>query len=101
MEWRDYRVSIPLEQGSVLRLRAGGGVIIEPFVSIPLEQGSVLRQEKISRLVRAEEVSIPLEQGSVLRLSDVSFCAAEITRLNPFGTGQCLTTRENLTVSES
>ena len=60
------RVSIPLEQGSVLRHKALS-MLYQIKVSIPLEQGSVLRQETIARMVRAEEVSIPLEQGSVLR----------------------------------
>ncbi len=38
-------------------------------------------------------VSIPLEQGSVLRLRLISIPFG-IARLNPFGTGQCLTTSE-------
>ena len=59
-------------------------------VSIPLEQGNVLRQ-KAGVAVTSYEVSIPLEQGNVLRLAlkvemKCDFC------LNPFGTGQCLTT---------
>ena len=37
------------------------------FVSIPLEQGSVLRQNSTRRLLATSLVSIPLEQGSVLR----------------------------------
>ena len=37
------------------------------YVSIPLEQGSVLRHTKIQELEQAKTVSIPLEQGSVLR----------------------------------
>ena len=38
-------------------------------------------------------VSIPLEQGNVFRQGELSFSAEEITGLNPFGTGQCLSTR--------
>ena len=37
-------------------------------------------------------VSIPLEQGSVLRLMDELAKIAAQIGLNPFGTGQCLTT---------
>ncbi len=37
-------------------------------------------------------VSIPLEQGSVLRRVDVGLVHSLISSLNPFGTGQCLTT---------
>ena len=36
-------------------------------------------------------VSIPLEQGNVLRLKTSQFVKL-LTSLNPFGTGQCLTT---------
>ena len=38
------------------------------FVSIPLEQGNVLRQAMFESLAEGETVSIPLEQGNVLRL---------------------------------
>ena len=44
-------------------------------------------------------VSIPLEQGSVLRLTCMSLIGIRINCLNPFGTGQCLTTRVLLTLS--
>ena len=37
-------------------------------VSIPLEQGSVLRPNVQDFLNEVDQVSIPLEQGSVLRL---------------------------------
>ena len=40
------------------------------FVSIPLEQGSVLRHGYQRPLSRKLDVSIPLEQGSVLRRVD-------------------------------
>ena len=40
-------------------------------------------------------VSIPLEQGSVLRLAS-KLGEGESLGLNPFGTGQCLTTQINL-----
>ena len=64
-------VSIPLEQGSVLRLRIGwrhSGLLL---VSIPLEQGSVLRQDNNIFVYPLYDVSIPLEQGSVLRLNQL------------------------------
>ena len=38
------------------------------LVSIPLEQGNVLRQKPVFHLVARKNVSIPLEQGNVLRL---------------------------------
>ncbi len=60
------------------------------MVSIPLEQGSVLRHDYKS-VRHVKEVSIPLEQGSVLR-RDQGEVESIIGGLNPFGTGQCLTT---------
>ena len=42
----EYEVSIPLEQGSVLRQYGLSIVPISVDVSIPLEQGSVLRRKK-------------------------------------------------------
>ena len=41
-------------------------------------------------------VSIPLEQGNVFRLILVLINAYGLEGLNPFGTGQCLSTKENL-----
>ena len=37
------------------------------FVSIPLEQGNVLRRSVWCAITSCSEVSIPLEQGNVLR----------------------------------
>ena len=84
-------VSIPLEQGSVFRLANVGGLGRLGEVSIPLEQGSVFRRlaEIASNL--DEGVSIPLEQGSVFRLC-ITLNGYPRSRLNPFGTGQCLPT---------
>ena len=59
-------VSIPLEQGNVVRHRLNFGYY-ETRVSIPLEQGNVLRQNGELRLISLPFVSIPLEQGNVLR----------------------------------
>ena len=63
----DNVVSIPLEQGSVLRRRTLDGLVWDYFVSIPLEQGSVLRPYRSDQMYEILKVSIPLEQGSVLR----------------------------------
>ena len=66
-------------------------------VSIPLEQGNVLRLIDWHQL-QASWVSIPLEQGNVLRRIRINLCLIEKS-LNPFGTGQCLTT-EDFTICE-
>ena len=85
------RVSIPLEQGNLLRRKRvgkyGGASSSQSLwnramsydqqssttkghfgVSIPLEQGNVLRQNHLSCVPWRSGVSIPLEQGNVLRL---------------------------------
>ena len=38
------------------------------------------------------KVSIPLEQGNVFRPAYTSLIPLRVTCLNPFGTGQCLST---------
>ena len=64
----------------------------EPLkVSIPLEQGSVFRHNELWKAWAEENVSIPLEQGSVFRQSCHHLANSSIG-LNPFGTGQCLST---------
>ena len=87
------RVSIPLEQGNVFRLKNHDEVrrinCLNPFgtgqclstycvavesswifiVSIPLEQGNVFRLVRLVDFDKLETVSIPLEQGNVFRLS--------------------------------
>ena len=60
-------------------------------VSIPLEQGNVFRQEKERRGDVLRKVSIPLEQGNVFRQPTRSQTMGAKS-LNPFGTGQCLST---------
>ena len=62
-----FCVSIPLEQGSVLRHITAFNFEASSEVSIPLEQGSVLRLQVPPNGVSVDIVSIPLEQGSVLR----------------------------------
>ena len=44
------------------------------------------------KAVLIERVSIPLEQGNVLRPMDWTVRQSDKWSLNPFGTGQCLTT---------
>ncbi len=86
----DRNVSIPLEQGSVFRHITYKGFSTYIGVSIPLEQGSVFRLIEIEYIPLTRDVSIPLEQGSVFRRESNSI----YTRwcLNPFRTGQCLST---------
>ena len=62
------------------------------YVSIPLEQGSVFRRTTCIASGRVWAVSIPLEQGSVFRQRDLELPEKTLTCLNPFGTGQCLST---------
>ena len=91
--------------------------LISDEVSIPLEQGSVFRhtythywnnavsQSLWNRAVSFDKignsdigfvpnVSIPLEQGSVFRQQYQHSPTILNLRLNPFGTGQCLSTEE-------
>ena len=63
----ELEVSIPLEQGSVLRPEGESIELFPKVVSIPLEQGSVLRRRLDDDYQAVKSVSIPLEQGSVLR----------------------------------
>ena len=65
------------------------------IVSIPLEQGSVLR------LVENAEVTDymclnPFGTGQCLTTLNVVLCLVLVHRLNPFGTGQCLTTNNSI-----
>ena len=75
-KWMDVsgNVSIPLEQGSVLRLNFKNVSVYANVVSIPLEQGSVLRQLLQREPQYTSSVSIPLEQGSVLRHNECLLC---------------------------
>ena len=63
-------------------------------VSIPLEQGRVFRRVTMNAIETLEQVSIPLEQGRVFR--HCPKCSISICRkcLNPFGTGQSLSTKQ-------
>ncbi len=89
----DRNVSIPLEQGSVFRHITYKGFSTYIGVSIPLEQGSVFRLIEIEYIPLTRDVSIPLEQGSVFRPKEIVGCLISSVSLNPFRTGQCLSTR--------
>ena len=86
-------VSIPLEQGSVFRLAVGEDGWTPVYVSIPLEQGSVFRPLLLFTIIPLACVSIPLEQGSVFRHGTPRNKEEKDMSLNPFGTGQCLSTK--------
>ena len=62
------------------------------MVSIPLEQGNVFRPQMKYFKQQPTSVSIPLEQGNVFR-PERSIRIRYNGCLNPFGTGQCLSTR--------
>ena len=84
-------VSIPLEQGNVLR-QDRNAENQNCFVSIPLEQGNVLRLlAVIETLPRKESQSLWNRAMSYDKLKQMQ-CTL-LRRLNPFGTGQCLTTK--------
>ena len=61
-------------------------------VSIPLEQGNVFRQQRHRGSGSSSIVSIPLEQGNVFRHTEHLRMVLYYASLNPFGTGQCLST---------
>ena len=90
MQERYLRVSIPLEQGNVFRQKTVKLHGTDKKVSIPLEQGNVFRP-KLPLWCKFQNVSIPLEQGNVFRLYTPFYYVADAS-LNPFGTGQCLST---------
>ena len=60
-------------------------------VSIPLEQGNVFRRLPPNKRFPVPCVSIPLEQGNVFR-PKLKLKVNQHLCLNPFGTGQCLST---------
>ena len=104
-----------MEQGSVLRLAGQFGVQLRHVGLNPFGTGQCLTTNGLTTIWNGEtmsqslwnravsydnsrsfcfsfcNVSIPLEQGSVLRQIASNLGEGE-TRLNPFGTGQCLTT---------
>ena len=85
-------VSIPLEQGNVFRLNLPLTLTADRLVSIPLEQGNVFRLKENVQVFNGSSVSIPLEQGNVFRHTTLRNKVVDLG-LNPFGTGQCLSTQ--------
>ena len=81
-----------MEQGNVFRLTATEDAVKGIVVSIPLEQGNVFRLYLPLFHQLNQQVSIPLEQGNVFRLL-TGGTFEEFKSLNPFGTGQCLSTK--------
>ena len=82
----------PFGTGQCLSTEVPDWTVPSSIVSIPLEQGSVFRRTTCIASGRVWAVSIPLEQGSVFRLRQRWECSCRRNRLNPFGTGQCLST---------
>ena len=80
-----------MEQGNVFRPQNQNNQTQEERVSIPLEQGNVFRLQFPGNWVNLI-VSIPLEQGNVFRQLLNDLLMPEVIGLNPFGTGQCLST---------
>ena len=63
----------------------------EKLVSIPLEQGNVLRLEAFCKVLDLEVSLNPFGTGQCLTTTCTQ-CVYQRISLNPFGTGQCLTT---------
>ena len=89
----------PFGTGQCLSTKKENKLLLKELVSIPLEQGNVFRLKTEEREFLIGLVSIPLEQGNVFRLDLLlhlllGYC------LNPFGTGQCLSTGETALLDE-
>ena len=84
------RVSIPLEQGRVLRQKISKNTKLWfTFQSLWSRAGSFDLHQEYSMSIRS--VSIPLEQGGVFRREPIS-SLSQMHCFNPFGTGRCLST---------
>ena len=83
-------VSIPLEQGYVFRPDWHDNTLSEQIVSIPLEQGNVFRLCKCVTVQSGWSLN-PFGTGQCLSTNRRASCSG-LSRLNPFGTGQCLST---------
>ena len=84
-------VSIPLEQGNVFRPNAGTLLFTTFFVSIPLEQGNVFRQSEDSA-IKSRDLSQSLWNRAMSFDLLLKMLLKVLLGLNPFGTGQCLST---------
>ena len=82
-------VSIPFDQGNVFRLQTLSFRAV--FVSIPFDQGNVFRPNGVSSVIDLF-VSIPFDQGNVFRLRVAILTWWVKVCLNPFRSGQCLST---------
>ena len=97
-EWRRATIYFknglnPFGTGQCLSTEAEGEEYLAYIVSIPLEQGNVFRRIVAANDSLINEVSIPLEQGNVFRHDGEVFLHIDAACLNPFGTGQCLSTK--------
>ena len=81
----------PFGTGQCLSTKVEDQLLAIDEVSIPLEQGNVFRLDTAEYATDAE-VSIPLEQGNVFRHKEWKDDLPLFSGLNPFGTGQCLST---------
>ena len=112
---------IPLEQGSVFRQDMHKAPTVEKPASqslwnravsfdldlvkgkVSVEKSQSLWNRAVSfdctrfEVLRDSEVSIPLEQGSVFR-QQINLLSQQQKGLNPFGTGQCLSTTSTIMV---
>ena len=87
-------VSIPFDQGNVFRLRVLCIRVEKGQVSIPFDQGNVFRHTISSLFSTVSDVSIPFDQGNVFR--HIEGAQAKLnSSLNPFRSGQCLSTIKN------
>ena len=66
------------------------------FVSIPFDQGNVFRPITASIESTSRTVSIPFDQGNVFRLLLLYLLYLTVSGLNPFRSGQCLSTIKKL-----
>ena len=84
------KVSIPLEQGSVLRPIAFINSIKKQSLN-PFGTGQCLTTLTYSQQL-LENCLNPFGTGQCLTTHSVLLLSSQINSLNPFGTGQCLTT---------
>ena len=86
-------VSIPLEQGYVFRPDWHDNTLSEQIVSIPLEQGNVFRLVLAGLRDRAKESQSLWNRAMSFDSRNLLFQMNQ-HGLNPFGTGQCLSTKK-------
>ena len=84
-------VSIPLEQGNVFRHLSLWCNHCVSSVSIPLEQGNVFRLRSVATGISVSVSQSFWNRAMSFDISEV-YCINRTACLNPFGTGQCLST---------